>query len=220
VVRKGEYLERAVVIPGEESALDGLYHRGEQRPPVLIVPPHPEEGAMESPIIAELAWAVTRAGHPTLRFNWRGVGASTGVYSDDDGERARDLATAIAHLRASVRDGEQTAIAICGVRYGASIAARYLSSMPGAIELLVLVSPDPARLSEDLARTETEVLIVAGEREAAPHRQALRAVAEQGRRTRLAVIPQADQTFLRGLVELGRVVAEAVSPPPGLIDLG
>src|SRR6266478_5402156 len=76
MVLSGQYLERSVVV-GE---LDALYHRGTREPPCVIAAPHPAlGGSMRSPVVAELAWALTRAGHPTMRFDYRGVGASRGV---------------------------------------------------------------------------------------------------------------------------------------------
>ncbi|MCK6552090.1 alpha/beta hydrolase, partial [Myxococcota bacterium] len=72
MVRRGEYLERAVVVPGAAAPIEGLFHRGSKAPPAVFAPPHPSAGSMEAPVVAELAWAVTRAGHATLRFNYPG----------------------------------------------------------------------------------------------------------------------------------------------------
>src|SRR5690349_5773686 len=75
MVLAGQYLERSVVV----DDLDALYHRGKREPPCVIASPHPAlGGSMISPVIAQLAWAITRGGHPTMRFDYRGVGASRG----------------------------------------------------------------------------------------------------------------------------------------------
>src|SRR2546427_4386216 len=95
MVLSGQYLERSVVV-GE---LDALYHRGTREPPCVIAAPHPAlGGSMLSPVVAELAWALTRAGHPTMRFDYRGVGASRGVSRHVAGSRH------FAHLRGEGAD--------------------------------------------------------------------------------------------------------------------
>jgi alpha/beta superfamily hydrolase len=80
MVAPGQFLERSVAIPtGSGLVIDGLYHRGVRGPACVIAAPHPAlGGSMTVPAINELAWALTRAGHPTLRFDYRGVGASQG----------------------------------------------------------------------------------------------------------------------------------------------
>src|SRR5690242_6879173 len=135
MVRKGEYLERAVVIPGMSGTLEGLFHRGALRPPMLIAPDLIRGSSMESPMIAELAWAVTRRGHPTLRFNYRGVGASTrpaGAIGDEQ-SALEDLASAAEHLRNTMAHHP---LAIAGIGSGGSIAAKH-ALVDQDIELLV-----------------------------------------------------------------------------------
>lgn len=204
MVRKGEYLERAVIIPAPHGALEGLYHRGDQAPPLLIVPMHPlEQGSMESALIAELAWAVTRRGHATLRFNYRGVGASAGRFLEE--HALPNARAAAAHLRETC--GAET-LAVAGFGFGAKIA-RALADEDEAIETLVAVSPEPAVLNE----FRRELLVVIAESEDPAVKEDLKARARALPNARVAVIPAADRAFVRGLVELGRVVADALSPP-------
>jgi uncharacterized protein len=217
MVRKGEYLERAVVIPGSHGTLEGLFHRGHLRPPLLVAPMFPVSGfgggSMESAIIAELAWAVTRRGHPTLRFNYRGVGASSGTFSNETAALA-DARDAADHLRNTV--GAQP-LAIAGVAQGASIAAA-LALADEEVELLIAVGPDAAHFPEAFRSFAREVVVVVAEGEAGETKSALAAFTKALPNGRFAVIPEADRAFVRGLVELGRVVADAVAPP-GMISL-
>src|SRR3989454_11469382 len=117
MVLAGQYLERSVVVGG----LDALYHRGTREPPCAIAAPHPAlGGSMLSPVVAELAWALTRAGHPTLRFDYRGVGASRGLSRHAAGamriadlrEEVGDLQRTCEHLLASTQMTE-----VCAVGY-------------------------------------------------------------------------------------------------------
>ena len=132
---RGQFLERATVIPAVEGVLEGLSHRGTRAPPLLIVPPPPGQGGMDNAVCAELAWAATRGGHPTLRFNFRGVGASPGR----PGGRP-----------AQVQDVEA--------------ALRALEENAGTVAGLALVSPSGIDV-EELARVRHPLLVVAGEKE-------------------------------------------------------
>ena len=95
--------ERMVTIAlPEGGSLEGIFIAGApgSSQGAVIAPPHPlYGGSIESPVLNEIAYACTKAGIANLRFNWRGVGASTGALgpradgarslSDPDPERAR-----------------------------------------------------------------------------------------------------------------------------------
>jgi alpha/beta superfamily hydrolase len=216
VVRRGEYLERAVVVPGADVPIEGLYHHGKRRPGVLIAPPHPERGgAMEGAVVAELAWAITRAGHPTLRFNYRGVGGSGGTY--DDAACLDTAAIAAAHLGACC-DPEQPGvpIAAAGLGFGATQVARLAVERALPLTHLFLIAPET--VPPGIETFDGELVILFGQRDPTD-RTPFAALADTVRDGRLTVIPAADAAFLRGLVALGRAVAETLSPS-GMIDLG
>ena len=168
---------------------------------------------MESAIIAELAWAVTRRGHPTLRFNYRGVGASSGAFTDESAA-LRDAKDAAEHLRNTI--GDRT-LAIAGIGAGAAVAAK-LAQEDENIELLIAIAPDLAAFPETFPAYSREAVFVIAHREETKEKEKLAAYAKALPNGRLAVIPEADRAFVRGLVELGRVVADAVAPP-GMISL-
>ena len=70
----------------EEGALEGVCQAGLPGNAwgSVIAPPHPlYGGSMDSPVVNEVAWASARSGVAAVRFNWRGVGASTGVPSGE-----------------------------------------------------------------------------------------------------------------------------------------
>src|ERR1700694_3261670 len=94
---RGKVLERPALIPVGTELLDGLSHRGDLQPPLLILPPPPNEGSMDHPVAAEVGWAAARAGFPTLRFNFRGVGGSQGVRGDEN-SRVQDAEAALRAL--------------------------------------------------------------------------------------------------------------------------
>src|SRR5271166_3947152 len=90
---------------GAGAALEGLFLHaaGPSRGGAVVAPPHPlYGGSMENPVVSELAFVCARAGLASLRFNWRGVGASSGVPSGALADAADDYAAALSHLRDSV----------------------------------------------------------------------------------------------------------------------
>ncbi len=151
MVQPGQYLERPALVAAEGATLEGLYHRGDRPPAVLVCPPLDREG-MDAPVLAEIAWAAARAGHASLRFQHRGRGASTG---DVDPSRAvEDALAAIAHLRdsagplaavAGLRDGCATALEVArraGLRRAALVAPPPGVAIPPDVEALVLLPED------------------------------------------------------------------------------
>ena len=221
MVLPGQYLERSLVIGG----LDALYHRGQRDPACVLAPPHPAlGGSMLAPPIAELAWALTRAGHPTMRFDYRGVGASRGRSRHQAGssriedvrDEVEDLLAAVDQLLATAR--MPTACAI-GYSFGAKVAAE--AARDARISHLVLVAP-PNRIADfsALARIEKPLLVLCAHPDSHCDRSALGAPEH----ARIEVIPRSDRSFARGLTEMAKAVAtwlradrpELVAPPdPG-----
>lgn len=202
MVRRGEYLERMVVIRSGELHLEGLYHRGKLLPPAVIAAPHPQQGgSMDSPVVAELAWAVTRAGHPTLRFNYRGVGASEGSWSGGSGE-LDDLSAAVDSLRETTG---ALRVAVAGYSFGAW-AAIEVARRRGDLDPLLLVAPPTEGFDlSGLPDLEARVLVVHGSRDPLVDGAALdRLLAPLGERGRRVAIPEADHWFVEGLAAVGR----------------
>lgn len=188
----------------EEGALEGVFQAAEVAgPPLgsLIAPPHPlYGGSMDSPVASELAWASVRAGIPALRFNWRGVGASTGLASGDPRDADADYASALAHLAETV-PGKVVA---CGYSFGAAAALRAARLHP-RIGRVLLVAPPGALLEPGALRAlERPTLILTGADDRLAPAESLAVEIEDAPRARLEIIPEADHFFTSGLAEVGR----------------
>ena len=207
MVQRGQFLERSVMVKSGELSLDGLYHRGRRAPPCAIASPHPAlGGSMTVPAVAELAWALTQAGFPTLRFDYRGVGASQGRSRHSAGAmRISDVSDELADLRAAVEQLVQTtrAAGACVVGYSFGAAVALAAAGDDAVERVVLIAP-PTELWDfsALAGVRKPVLAVCAHHDALCDRSRL--LVPEG--AQLAVIAHADDAFLRGLPELGRTV--------------
>ena len=118
MVQPGQYLERPALIEAEGATLEGLFHRGDRPPALLLCPPLDHEG-MDAPLLAEIAWVAARAGHASLRFQHRGRGASQGAF--DPARAVDDALAALAHLRETAGP----LLAVAGLRGGAPPRPRW-----------------------------------------------------------------------------------------------
>jgi hypothetical protein len=194
MVSRGQYLERPALVHVGQEVLEGLWHRGRREPPLLVLPPPPDGGSMDHVVCAELAWAAARAGHPVLRFNYRGVGASQGTR----GDAAARLADAEAALRLLRENTGAFDVAVASVGASAETAARLVGEHPGIVAV-VGVSPPGRALDRPLG---VPLLVILGEDE--PDR-AGRVAATQELGGRVEVLGGADARFQRALPEVGRV---------------
>jgi len=196
-----------IAVPGEVWALEGLFVGGEGDAPAgaVIAPPHPlYGGSMDSPVVTELGWALSRTGHATVRFNWRGVGASGGEASGEPADAEADYAAALACL-------EETApgpLVAAGYSFGAVAAIRVAARSP-RVGRLLLVAPPPALLDAGaLEGFAGRALAIVGDADAfAPLPELGARFADPERRT-LEVIPGADHFFMAGLADVSRLARE------------
>ncbi len=112
---------RRVTIEGEER-LEGVLRQGTGRAAVVLSHPHPlYGGSMWNNVVDGLDEGFFQAGFSTLRFNFRGVGASTGEYDAGEGE-ARDVADACRFLLGRTPLAER--IVLAGYSFGAWVSSK------------------------------------------------------------------------------------------------
>lgn len=197
MVQQGQFLERPTLIPVADVVMEGLSHRGDRRPGVLILPPMPEEGGMDHVVANELAWATAHNGYPSLRFNYRGVGASQGPRGADP---VQDAEAALVVLRENTDSASPLLVSIGA---SAPTALKLLKAHP-AICGVVLINPVQLEPTE-LARLPTRVVAVVAEHDTRIPRAALAAALSEGGNL-LEVIPGTGPTYTRNLPEVGKVV--------------
>ena len=89
-----------VRIPVSHGSLEGVLQSGEPdaRLTAIVCHPHPlYGGTMHNKVVFHAAKALNGLGWPVLRFNFRGVGESTGAYGEGVGE-LEDVAAALDFL--------------------------------------------------------------------------------------------------------------------------
>jgi len=108
---------------------------------------------MHSPVINELAYSAAYGGLASLRFDFRGVGASEGEPSDDAEVALADAAAAVEFLQESTGSQE---LAVAGYGSGAWVALQLASTLPVSRVLLVCPLDPPAEVTP----VEAPVLLV------------------------------------------------------------
>ena len=109
-----------------------------QAPVALFL--HPEarmNGSMDNKIIYSLFKRFSQHGYSCLRFNYRGVGRSEGVYDNGEDELL-DAATALDYLQLKNENSQRCCIV--GYSFGALIAIQLIMRRPEVTEFL-LVAP-------------------------------------------------------------------------------
>jgi alpha/beta superfamily hydrolase len=128
----------------------------------VICHPHPLfAGTMDNKVVQTLARAFVQRGWQAIRFNFRGVGASEGVYDEGRGE-AEDLLRVIAQCAPT-----GSALAIAGFSFGSFVASKVLTEAAKSHDLQKIVfvgtaaqrfavSPIPDELHEKLLAVHGE----------------------------------------------------------------
>jgi len=196
-----------ISLPGAARVdLEGIFVAGAagSNRGAVVAPPHPlYGGSIESPVLNEIAYACSQTGIASLRFNWRGVGASTGVPSGDAADAEADYRAALTHMGETV-DGP---IVACGYSFGAATAVCAALDDP-RVDRLVLVAPPPAMLpAAAFAELARPALVLVGERDSLVEPDRLRELTEGAGGVQLEVIPLADHFFGAGLADLSRLAA-------------
>ncbi|MDM7924063.1 MAG: alpha/beta fold hydrolase [Pyrinomonadaceae bacterium] len=96
------YPKGNLFIPAPHGRLEAILKepRGDRRGIAIVCHPHPlGGGTMHNKVVFRAAAGLVDAGLTTLRFNFRGVGDSTGVHSEIPGGM-EDVRTAIDHMAA------------------------------------------------------------------------------------------------------------------------
>jgi alpha/beta superfamily hydrolase len=148
--------ETPVVIDGPVGQLEALYlDSAEPRGLALLCHPNPVQGGtMMNKVISTLQRTARDAGFVTLRFNYRGTGASGGSHDMGTGE-VDDALAAARWLRAQYPDQPLT---LLGFSFGGFVAA----SLGGRLEAqgvklarLFMVAPAVMRLRDEDALPQT-----------------------------------------------------------------
>ncbi|CAM8654559.1 COG2945 Predicted hydrolase of the alpha/beta superfamily [Comamonadaceae bacterium] len=133
---------------GPAGSLEGLVDEPSNPPfdaargTVVIAHPHPLfGGTMDNKVVQTLARAFVQAGWRAVRFNFRGVGASEGVYDHGNGE-LQDFLAVVQHMAPEGR------LSLAGFSFGAFVTSHALLALAAREpEQVVLVGTAASRFA-------------------------------------------------------------------------
>jgi uncharacterized protein len=128
---------------GPIEALRDVPPEGAVRGSVVIAHPHPLfGGTMQNKVVQTLARAFVQCGWQAVRFNFRGVGASAGVYDEGRGEAA-DMLSVVAQV------APEGPLALAGFSFGAFVTSHVAQALHAqrSLDKLVLVGTAASRFS-------------------------------------------------------------------------
>lgn len=144
--------ESKISIVGLAGNLESVLSRGDSDAPlstlnaiVIVCHPHPlHGGTMDNKVVTTLMRTYRDLGVHVLRFNFRGVGGSEGVFDNAVGE-LEDLLAVIAWAKNNLPDSPKL---LAGFSFGSAIAARASYSLANILHL-TLVAPPVERYEYD-----------------------------------------------------------------------
>jgi len=191
---------------------EGLQEQGKGdrvRAAVVLAHPHPQYGGtMHTKTVYHAAKALARIGCAVLRFNFRGVGKSEGIFDDGRGERA-DFRAALDFMRLRYAGMPLWA---AGMSFGAWIGMSVGVDDPTVSALLGIAMPVCRYDFASVAASSKPKFIVHGERDEICSLKAIRefyARAEDPKE--LVVIDAADHLFDGKVGEVADAIEDLLS---------
>jgi alpha/beta superfamily hydrolase len=133
------------MIEGPAGRLEALLEEPEEGEPLhaaLVCHPHPQfGGTMHNKVVYRIARGLRHAGAVVLRFNYRGVNLSEGVYDEGRGE-LEDARRCLAWLRERY---PELPYSVAGFSFGSRIALRLGCPLPDVRTLFVVGFPSSYR---------------------------------------------------------------------------
>ena len=201
---------KAIAFPGPAGALEGVWKEpsGEPVGSAVFAHPHPlHGGTLHNNVVFRAARARAAGGLGTLRFNFRGAGASEGRHDLGRGE-VEDFRAALSEAQ---RRGGLPIVAGC-FSFGAAMALRAIAGDARVAAYIGVGLPVATESGQGLPLPEVPALFLVGERDTfGPPADLERFVGGSGR---IVKVPGADHFFEGRLDAVEREVGSFLAGLP------
>jgi uncharacterized protein len=140
--------------------LEGVLRENEKKAGVVICHPHPlYGGSMDSNVVDAIDSGFFGNGFTTLRFNFRGVGKSSGAYDKGEGE-VNDVIASLSFLKENIN--EDAFVVLAGYSFGAWVASRAAVSAKDIHALFLVSYPFSVYSTNELSQFRKNIYFVGG----------------------------------------------------------
>lgn len=185
---------------------------GTPRGVAIVCHPHPQHGGtLDNKVVQTLARAFVQLGYRSVRFNFRGVGASAGTWDEGRGE-VDDAVAVSGHFV-----GPQSNVAgqpwlLAGFSFGAYVASQAAAQWPDDAKPQRLVLIGPSTQKQAMPNVPADTVVIHGETdEVVPLSATLDWARPQG--LPVIVFPGVGHFFHGQLARLKSVVIQQLLPP-------
>jgi alpha/beta superfamily hydrolase len=205
---------RHVDLYGSAGRLEALYR--ELQDPVgvaVICHPHPMGGGtLHNKVVFRAARGLENANIATLRFNFRGVGASAGKHDEGEGEQG-DVMAAIDWAKKK-HPGKK--LIVGGFSFGAWVASRVACELPEVDAIFLIGTPVNKYDFGHLRHCEKPILFLHGTDDEYGDVEKLEKLGENVRNAESVIVTGADHFFSKQLDAVDETIrqwAEEVTAP-------
>ena len=202
------YPKGNLFIPASHGQLEAILKEpSEPRKGVaLVCHPHPlGGGTMHNKVVFRAAAGLVDAGLTTLRFNFSGVGASTGVHNDVEGG-VEDVTDALAYLKAEFPDDT---IVLAGFSFG-SRTGMQVGMADERVKCLISIGT-PVEKYQDfdfLTKVKKPILFIHGDKDEFCTVAGLRSITDQIPQAEVVIFENCGHFFDEHLNDLRDVIRE------------
>lgn len=195
-------------LPSPSGVLHGVVHLPQGEPRAIAVVAHPLPimgGTMDNKIVTTLVKTFAELGFVALRFNFRGVGDSSGVYDDGNGE----VEDVLAVVRYAMQEFGPLPLILSGFSFGGYVQARAAEQLQP--HKLVLVAPAVGRFA--MPQVPADTLLIHGEMDEVVALSEVMAWA-RSQHFPIVVVPEATHFFHGHLHQIKAIVSQHFSGHP------